>query len=72
MCSPFQKKIESVNPDQQLVLSQTGSLDEAAQHLFATLRELDKRDIDIILAEAVPDIELGKAINDRLNRAAAS
>lgn len=68
----FSKKIESVNPDQQLVLSQTGSLDEAAQHLFAALRELDKRDIDIILAEAVPDIELGKAINDRLNRAAAS
>jgi L-threonylcarbamoyladenylate synthase len=67
----FSKKIEGINPDHQRVLSPNGSLDEAAQHLFAALRELDKKDLDIILAEPVPDFGIGKAINDRLNRASA-
>jgi len=67
----FSERIEGIASDQQRVLSPNGSLDEAAQHLFAALRELDKRKIEIILAEPVPDIGIGKAINDRLNRASA-
>ncbi len=55
----------------QFILSPSANLDEAAQHLFTALRELDKMPIDIILAELVPDHGLGKAINDRLIRAAA-
>ncbi|MDZ7646211.1 MAG: Sua5 family C-terminal domain-containing protein [Cytophagales bacterium] len=46
-------------------------MEEAAQHLFAALRELDKKDIDVILAELLPTGGLGKAINDRLQRASA-
>ena len=55
----------------QYVLSPSGSLEEAAQHLFTALRTLDKQPVTVILAEPVPDIGLGKAINDRLRRAAA-
>lgn len=53
-----------------LVLSPSGDLKEAAQNLFAMLRALDDSDVDMVLAEMVPDIGLGMAINDRLIRAA--
>ncbi len=53
------------------VLSPAGDLQEAARHLFAALRTLDACDVDVILAEVFPDHGLGRAINDRLRRAAA-
>ncbi|MBK8292047.1 MAG: threonylcarbamoyl-AMP synthase [Flammeovirgaceae bacterium] len=67
----FQKGIEQVDPKNQIILSRSGNIEEAAQHLFAALRELDKKEIDVILAEFLPSEGLGKAINDRLRRAAA-
>jgi L-threonylcarbamoyladenylate synthase len=54
----------------QFILSASGKLSEAAQNLFSALRSLDKMPIDVILAELVPEVGLGKAINDRLRRAA--
>jgi L-threonylcarbamoyladenylate synthase len=51
------------------ILSSAGNLHEAAGNLFAALRELDKLETDIILAEKFPDEGIGKAINDRLGRA---
>jgi L-threonylcarbamoyladenylate synthase len=66
----FQKQIPQVALNNQLTLSPAGNIEEAAQRLFASLRALDKKDVDIILAEEVPDLGLGKAINDRLRRAA--
>jgi L-threonylcarbamoyladenylate synthase len=59
------------NSPYQFILSPSGSIKEAAQNLFTALRELDKMPVDVILAELVPDKGLGKAINDRLRRAAA-
>jgi L-threonylcarbamoyladenylate synthase len=53
------------------VLSPSGDLNEAARHLFATLRALDASEADVILAVVFPDEGLGRAINDRLKRAAA-
>ena len=53
----------------QFILSQDRNLDMAAQKLFAALRDADKLDVDIILAEKFPDQGLGRAINDRLKRA---
>jgi L-threonylcarbamoyladenylate synthase len=50
-------------------LSPAGDLREAARNLFHALRELDAAGADIILAERFPDEGLGKAINDRLDRA---
>jgi L-threonylcarbamoyladenylate synthase len=67
----FQKGIEQVDPKNQIILSKSGNKEEAAQHLFAALRELDKKEIDVILAEFLPSEGLGKAINDRLRRASA-
>ena len=61
---------QDFNLPYQYVLSPSGKLDEAAQNLFSALRILDKMPIDIILSEFVPDVGLGKAINDRLRRAA--
>ena len=55
----------------ELILTESGDLEEAARNLFACLRQLDDMDVDIILAETVPDVGIGKAINDRLQRAAA-
>lgn len=54
------------------VLSREGSLNEAARNLFKVMRELDQTDADVIIAEPVPDHGLGRAINDRLRRAAAN
>jgi L-threonylcarbamoyladenylate synthase len=67
----FKTKIEELSPKQQLVLSPAGNLAEAAHNLFSMLRQFDQMDIDIVLAEEVPDEGLGRAINDRLRRAAA-
>ena len=57
--------------ENQLVLSPSGSFEEAAKNLFAYLRLLDSMEIDVIFAELLPEIGLGRAINDRLKRAAA-
>jgi L-threonylcarbamoyladenylate synthase len=54
----------------QRQLSPTGNIDEAASQLFSTMRDLDNADIEIILSEVFPNRGLGKAINDRLQRAA--
>lgn len=53
-----------------VLLSEREDLNEAACHLFSVLRELDKSDVEIILAEVFPNIGLGRAINNRLGRAA--
>ncbi len=44
---------------------------EAAANLFRCLRELDELALDLIVAEEVPEAGLGRAIMDRLRRAAA-
>lgn len=53
------------------VLSESGDLTEAAANLFAAMRRLDARGLRVILAELAPETGLGRAINDRLRRAAA-
>ena len=52
-------------------LSEIGDLHEAARNLFAAMRKLDADHHSVIIAEFVPDYGLGRAINDRLKRAAA-
>jgi L-threonylcarbamoyladenylate synthase len=53
-------------------LSGEGDLEEAAANLFRCLRELDAENLDLIVAEKVPEKGLGAAIMDRLRRAAAA
>jgi len=54
------------------VLSSLGDLREAAAALYAALRRLDASGLDLIVAELAPEEGLGRAINDRLRRAAGS
>ena len=51
-------------------LSEDGDLRVAATRLFAALRRLDAAGLDLIVAEPVPEEGLGRAINERLRRAA--
>lgn len=53
----------------QIVLSETQNLQEAASKLYDALHQLDKQELDLIIAERFPDFGLGKSINDRLQRA---
>lgn len=51
-------------------LSPSGDLTEAAANLFALLRALDQPQYAAIAVAPIPDRGLGRAINDRLRRAA--
>jgi L-threonylcarbamoyladenylate synthase len=53
-----------------LWLSKSGDLAEAAAHLFAMLRQLDRPEFAGIAVMPIPETGLGRAINDRLRRAA--
>lgn len=56
--------------DDPLALSDTGDLTQAAARLFDVLRRADRLGRPIAIAP-VPEMGLGRAINDRLRRAAA-
>ncbi len=51
------------------LLSADGDLNEVAQKLFATLRELDLQGLDLIVIDDCPVDKIGLAIMDRLKRA---
>ena len=57
----------------ELTLSATGDMVEAAAGLFQTLRDADRRAgrSGRIAVAPIPETGLGRAINDRLRRAAA-
>ena len=60
------RKIKSNN----YFLSKNGNLKEAAQNLYSTLRRIKKDNYKSIAVGKIPYKGLGKAINDRLKRAA--
>ena len=53
----------------KIVLSEGKNLEEAASKLYDALHQLDQQNLDLIIAERLPDYGLGKSINDRLTRA---
>lgn len=66
----FKNDYQYLNPTKQIILSPEGATDEAAKHIFASLRAMDEAiDCEIIVAELLPEKGLGRAINDRLDRA---
>lgn len=67
----FDKYLEGISKENQILLSANGDLNEAAKNLFAAMRKLDDSDVAEIIAVRFPDEGLGKAINDRLKRASA-
>jgi len=71
-CIRFQHYHPAIPKENQFILSEMGSLDEAAQHLFMAMRLADAGHFNCILAEVFPHHGLGLAINDRLKRAAVA
>lgn len=67
----FDTYIDNIPQAQQMLLSPSSDLSEAAKNLFAAMRELDNGDADLIFAIRFPNEGLGRAINDRLKRAGA-
>lgn len=55
--------------EERMLLSPSNNLHEAAQNLFSFLRKIDQMQLNIILVESLPNVGLGRAINDRLQRA---
>jgi L-threonylcarbamoyladenylate synthase len=66
----FSSFFPEVAQEKQIVLSNARDLQEAAQNLFRAMRELDDSTVTLIVAEELPEEGLGRAINDRLRRAA--
>ncbi|HUH75507.1 MAG TPA: L-threonylcarbamoyladenylate synthase [Chitinophagales bacterium] len=58
-----------VDIERQFFLSSTQDYYEAAAKLYAMMRHLDESKFSKIIVQRLPDIGLGKAINDRLFRA---
>ena len=67
----FQEPYPGIPINNQVILSRSGSLKEAAKNLFSALRIMDERAVDYVIAELLPEEGLGRAINDRLRRASA-
>lgn len=67
----FNEYVEVLDKKNQILLSPSGDLNEAAKNLFSALRKLDDSEVEKIIAVKFPEIGLGRAINDRLRRASA-
>lgn len=68
----FDKPLTGYPEENQFILSPSSNLEEAGINLFKYMRNLDDAGFDIIIAEQVPDVGIGRAINDRLRRASHS
>ncbi|MEZ0539684.1 L-threonylcarbamoyladenylate synthase [Fibrella arboris] len=67
----FSGTLPGIPVEHQLVLAPGGDVIEAARNLFAYLRRLDALPVTHLYAQLIPDEGLGRAVNDRLRRAAA-
>lgn len=66
----FQTDYTDLKPVMQFILSPSGDLAKAAARLFQALRDFDQSGAELLLVEEFPNVGLGRAINDRLSRAA--
>jgi len=62
-------KKRKINLNSYYYLSKKNDLNEAAKNLYSCLRKIKNRGYKSIAVEKIPNIGLGKTINDRLNRA---
>lgn len=67
----FSEAVPGIPKQNQFILSHKKDLGEAAANLFAVMRRADEAGFNVIYTEYFPEEGLGKAINDRLERAAA-
>jgi L-threonylcarbamoyladenylate synthase len=64
--TPAMIKIAQKNIEETMAFAE----DSYARNIFAALRMLDMNDVEVIIVEAVDDTGLGRAVMDRLKRAA--
>ena len=62
-------KRKKTKPKNYFSLTAKNNLDEAAKNLYSCLRNIKNEGYKSIAVEKIPNIGLGKAINDRLRRA---
>jgi L-threonylcarbamoyladenylate synthase len=62
-------KKRNINSKNYYYLSKKKNLKEAAKNLYSILRKIKKDGYKLIAVEKIPNIGIGKTINDRLNRA---
>ena len=62
-------KKRNINSKNYYYLSKKKNLKEAAKNLYSVLRKIKKDGYKMIAVEKIPNIGIGKTINDRLNRA---
>jgi len=65
----FKSYLQSVPETQQWLLAPDGSMETAAKNLFRMMREADAAGYKTIIAETLPQVGIGIAVNDRLHRA---
>lgn len=66
----FRQPMEEVRSRHVRVLSPSGDLREAASNFFSALIDLDRDDVDVIYAERLPEKGIGRAVMERLRKAA--
>ena len=62
-------KKRNINSKNYYYLSKKNNLNEAAKNLYSILRKIKKDGYKMIAVEKIPNIGIGKTINDRLNKA---
>jgi len=62
-------KKRNISSKNYYYLSKKKNLKEAAKNLYSILRKIKKDGYKMIAVEKIPNIGIGKTINDRLNRA---
>ncbi len=67
----FNKSYETVKVKHKIVLSKKSSLAEAAKNIYAALHSMDELNVDMIVAELLPNKGIGIAVNEKLQKAAA-
>jgi L-threonylcarbamoyladenylate synthase len=65
----FKNYKDGIVREQQQILSHRGDTQEAAKNLYAAMHHLDSLNLDVIIAERLPDIGFGRTLNDKLKRA---
>ena len=68
----FNRYNYNLSIQRQFVLSGTGDVVEAARNFYKAMHFLDELRMDTIIAEKLPNIGVGIALNDRLEMAAHS
>jgi L-threonylcarbamoyladenylate synthase len=66
----FSKSYKTKLVAEEIMLSTSLNLQEAASNLYDAMHQLDHLNLDVIIVEKLPNYGLGKSMNDRLKRAA--